>query len=603
MTEHNRARRRPLTPRGRHKARPSAGSSRGSSRSATGSEPTELEATAALPSVRDDSAAPVAATRPDGAMEARARGRRRAEALAPGSLPRAAGWTILTSIIPGSGLLATRLRGLGIVLIVALAAVLIGVVAWFALGDPLPTLLGLASDRRVIIGALCAAVILGLIWVLQILATNVAHNGMQRLTGWRRALSTLLAVVLMGVTAMPFAVGANNLYSAQGLLGNTTVFGGKKDSRIGTGKDPWAGTARLNIMLLGQDAGADRIGTRPDTIMVASIDTKTGRTALFSLPRNLQYVRFPAGSVEAKAFPNGFDAYGKDENLINAVWQWGDEHKDLFPGDSNPGLTATRHAVEETMGLDMDYYGMVDLEGFQDLVDAIGGVDINVERRIPMGGGTNQATGKKYPITGWIEPGEQHLDGLHALWYARSREGSDDFNRMCRQQRMIRIVSEEADPVTLALAFPQLVTATENNIVTDIPAQRLDAFVNLAQRVKKSGFTSYPITHEVDAPGSNTWKTGGHPDWDYLHQWVQASIADSMTSTKAGSVKGTDGTATPSSPAASSSAAPSTTATPSESAEPSQETQPSQQAPAAPAGTPQINQDPLKSCLPAGATG
>uniref|UniRef100_UPI001C3C7A73 LCP family protein n=2 Tax=Bacillati TaxID=1783272 RepID=UPI001C3C7A73 len=113
---------------------------------------------------------------------------------------------------------------------------------------------------------------------------------------------------------------------------------------------------------------------------------------------------------------------------------------------------------------------MVNLKGFEDLVNALGGVDLVVERRIPIGGGASE-------VEGYIEPGEQKLDGYHALWYARSREGSDDFNRMCRQQRIVRAVSEEADPTSLALSIPRLVTATEENIQTDIPVGNVDAFV------------------------------------------------------------------------------------------------------------------------------
>lgn len=546
------------------------------------------------------------------AAAARARGRRRAESTAPGSLRRAAGWTVLTALVPGTGLLTTRMRAAGIVILSTVVLGTLGVVAWFLLGDPVPTLLGLTSSRAVVIGVLAAAIVVGLIWCAQILLANLAHNTKERLQGARRAVSTLLAVLLVGTVATPFALGANGVYSAQGLLGNTDVFGGTDNGKIAAGKDPWANTERLNILMLGQDAGADRSGTRPDTIMVASIDTKTGRTALFSLPRNLQYVRFPEGTPEAQAFPEGFDAFGENENLLNAVWAWAEQNKELFPGDPNPGLTATRHAVEQTLGLSIDYYGMVDLKGFEDLVNAIGGVDINVERKIPIGGGTNQSTGGKYPITGYIEPGEQHLDGYHALWYARSREGSDDFNRMCRQQRMIRIVSEEADPVTLALAFPQLVTATEKNIETNIPSARLDAFVTLAQRVQKAGFTSYPITHEVDAPGADTWGRGGHPDWDYLHQWVQASIDDSMTSVQAESVKGTEPSPAPSTIAPTESAAPaeeSASAEPTEegsddaSAQPSDEATDSSEAPAATTTEPTIDEDPLKSCLPADEKG
>jgi LCP family protein required for cell wall assembly len=449
-----------------------------------------------------------------------------------GSLPRAAGWTVLTSFIPGTGLLATPLRKLGWVLlgIIVLAVVAAGV--WWATGDPLLTALKLLSSRKVLIGLMVAIGIVGVVWILQVVLSNLAHNTRERLRGRRRIISLVVALVMIIGVAIPFGRAEQYVYAAQGLLGNQSVFRSGGGSGKLSSNDPWKNKERVNIMLLGQDAGADRTGTRPDTIMVASIDTKTGRTALFSIPRNLQYVRFPKGTAAQKKFPEGFDAFGKNQNLINAVWTWANDNKDLFPNDDDPGLTATEWAVSQTLDLDIDYYAMVNLEGFSDLIDAIGGVNMDVERKIPIGGGTNQATGGKYPITGYIEPGEQKLDGDKALWYARSREGSSDFNRVCRQQRMVREVSQQANPTKLALNFTKLVGAAGSNIETDIPSDDLDAFVDLGWRVKDSGFASYPIVPGVDLPERRheNYFQGGHPDWDYLHKWVKESIEDSMAS-------------------------------------------------------------------------
>lgn len=396
----------------------------------------------------------------------------------------------------------------------------------------------------------------------------------------------LLAAVIVAVGAVPAARGVQSLWATQGLLGSDTVFAAGGGSPLGSGADPWEGVGRINIMLLGQDSGEDRTGTRPDTLMVASIDTETGSTALFSIPRNLENVRFPEGTVAAEEFPDGFDYYGSNQNLINAVWTWADEHEDLFSGEDaeNPGLTATTWAIEETLGLEMDYYAMVNLQGFEDLVDAIGGVEMVVERRIPIGGGTNQATGGKYPIDGYIEPGLQTLDGYHALWYARSREGSDDFDRMCRQQRMVRVVAQEANVPTLAMSIPGLVTATEENIQTDIPVGDLDAFVVLAQRIQEAGFTSYPITQEV----THTYDA----DWDYLKEWTQESIDESMESVEAEDVTGeTEPGSTE--PAETGATEDETTAE-----ETTQEATTEEETSAEESAEPEEEENPLESCLP-----
>ncbi|MCT1997553.1 LCP family protein [Brachybacterium muris] len=520
-----------------------------------------------------------------------------------GSLPVVAFWTVLTSLAPGTGLLTTTLRRVGWVLLGTLVVGTAAAGAWFAFGDPVRSGLKLLANRNVLVGLMVAVALVGLVWAIQIVLANLAHTARQRLEGAKRYIAFALAALMVVAVALPFGRGVQSLWAAQGLLGSETVFGqGTETGRLKEGKDPWAGVGRLNIMLLGQDAGADRTGTRPDTIMVASIDTETGRTALFSIPRNLEHVRFPEDTPAAEVFPDGFRYFGQNQDLINAVWSWAEDRPDLFPGDPEPGLTATRWAVEETLGLEMDYYAMVNLQGFEDLVNAIGGVDLVVERRIPIGGGAAK-------IEGYIEPGEQKLDGFHALWYARSREGSDDFNRMCRQQRIVRAVAEEADPTTLAMSVPGLVNATEENIQTDIPVRRLDAFVELALRIKDAGITSYPITQDVTF--------SGNADWDYLKAWTQASIEDSMKQTEPESVKGE--TQAGSTDPAPTGEAPSDQGTDSAGDDPTTEETPAEETPSQEPSSdpteqqstdgaepseeptteaPEIEQDPLKSCLP-----
>ena len=518
-----------------------------------------------------------------------------------GSLPKVAFWTVLTTLLPGSGLVTTHLRRIGWVLLAILALAAVTLTAFLVIGDPVRNGMMLLTNRSVLIAAMITAVVGGLVWALQIVAANLSHSRRQHLEGAKRYVALALAALMVVAVAFPVGRSVQSLWAAQGLLGSTTVFGGRdgEGRTLAEGKDPWANTERVNVLLLGQDAGDDRTGTRPDTIMVASVDTETGQTALFSIPRNLEKVEFPEGTPAAEEFPDGFDYYGPNQDLINAVWTWAEEHPDLFPDDPNPGLTATRWAVEETLGLDTDYYAMVNLQGFEDLVNAIGGVDLVVERRIPIGGGASS-------IDGYIEPGSQKLDGYHALWYARSREGSNDFDRNCRQQRIVRAVAEEADPATLAMSVPRLVSATEANIQTDIPVSNLDAFVDLALRIKDGGFTSYPITPDVTP--------SGNPDYEYLESWVQASIEDSMKQDPPESVLGetepgsTDPAETGAAPEEESSSddtadSEETTEEPTTEEETTEEETTEDESPtseATPTDEPTIDHDPLKSCLPGG---
>src|SRR5699024_7386506 len=196
--------------------------------------------------------------------------------------------------------------------------------------------------------------VVGLVWALQIVLANLAHTTRERLAGAKRYLALALAALMVVAVAVPATRGVQSLWALQGLVGSRTVFGGGEggDHPFTSVEDPWADAGRVNIMLLGQDAGADRTGTRPDTIMVTSIDTAGGRSALVFIPRNNANVQCPESTTAADEFPDGFDYFGPKQSLINAVWYWAEDRQELFPDDPNPGLTATTWAVEETLGLD-----------------------------------------------------------------------------------------------------------------------------------------------------------------------------------------------------------------------------------------------------------
>src|SRR5207237_10496630 len=121
---------------------------------------------------------------------------------------------------------------------------------------------------------------------------------------------------------------------------------------------------RLNILLLGGDGGLDRTGIRTDSISLASIDVATGKTVLFSLPRNMQYVQFPPGTTMAKQFPNGFP------DFAFGIYTWATENRNLFPGVSDPGALAVEQAVAQTLGIPVHYYALVNLQGLQSVIDA-----------------------------------------------------------------------------------------------------------------------------------------------------------------------------------------------------------------------------------------
>ncbi|HRA03803.1 MAG TPA: LCP family protein [Arachnia sp.] len=125
--------------------------------------------------------------------------------------------------------------------------------------------------------------------------------------------------------------------------------------------------------------------------------------------------------------------------MLNGIWTLGEEHADLYP-EGQAGLTAMMEAVEETLGLELNYYALVDMHGFSALIDAMGGIRLDIAKPIPIGGGGS-------PISGYIDPGDDVLlDGYHALWFARSRAESSDYERMVRQKCVMSAMVQQLDP-------------------------------------------------------------------------------------------------------------------------------------------------------------
>ncbi|NYG60313.1 LCP family protein required for cell wall assembly [Nocardioides daedukensis] len=263
---------------------------------------------------------------------------------------------------------------------------------------------------------------------------------------------------------------------------------------------------RYNVLLMGGDSGAGRFGLRPDSLTVASIDQETGRTVLVGLPRNLQNFKFAKGSVMDEQFPDGFDC---DECYINGVSTWAQDNTELFADPKTAGTDATISAVEGVTGLKINYWAMVNLEGFRNLIDAVGGVTLNVRHRIPIGGFST-------PVTRYIEPGVKKLNGYHALWFARSRTGSDDYARMARQKCVMNALATQISPKTVLANFEKITKASSAMVDTNLPASELDTFIGLALKAKSRRIGTVSIV----PPAINT----AHPDLDKIRTMVDKAI-------------------------------------------------------------------------------
>ncbi|MDF1479139.1 LCP family protein [Leifsonia sp. H3M29-4] len=277
---------------------------------------------------------------------------------------------------------------------------------------------------------------------------------------------------------------------------------------------------RYNILLLGGDAGPDRDGLRPDSITVVSVDAETGAATMIGLPRNLEYFPFVEGSPLAAEYPNGYgwDGCEVDVCLLNSVYTEvelisPEMYPDAAAQGSQPGIEGMRDAVEGITGLTIQYYALIDMQGFSDLINALGGVTINVETAVPVH--TDETFSE---VAYYIGPGVVQMDGYTALWYARSRHDTTDYDRMARQRQLQQAILEQFNPANVLAKFQSIAQASSQVVRTDIPQATLGYFVELASKTRE-----LPITDVELVPANGVEPED--PDYAYIRELVAAAVA------------------------------------------------------------------------------
>ncbi|MGH3929806.1 MAG: LCP family protein [Pseudonocardiaceae bacterium] len=435
---------------------------------------------------------------------------------------------LLSALLPGSGHLVLG-RRIGYV-ILGILLLLIGAGCLVTFRVPRNELLEYVLSSQALLYLVGAFLLVGVLWVLVIVSTYVLAVPRRSALG-RRLVGGILVAVLCAATVTPFGYAAYTANTQRILLNTVFPAASSPGGQSATGAEIRAiRKPRINLLLVGSDAGPGRVGTRTDTIMVASIDTKTGQATLFSLSRNLMLARFPAGSKLAKRFPKGFtDPHSPDspEYLLNALYSYGNEHPDLVPpGPSRiPGLNLLAASVSTMLGLQLDYYIQVNMSGFASIIDALGGLDVNVgPRPVPIGGiGVHGEPVKPF---GYIPAGLQRLNGEQALWYARSRTNTDDYTRMGRQRCLVKYIVDQKSPAKILSNFRAVTNATSSNIITNIPQDVLPALVQLAMKVKNQPLES--ISFDPTLPILNKRNRSfdtARPDFRYMRQVVQNAIS------------------------------------------------------------------------------
>lgn len=439
-----------------------------------------------------------------------------------GGLGRALLTTAAAAVLPGSGHLLLRRRRPGILILSTFVLLAVGGTV-LALREGRSGLLGLALDTRVLLGVEIGCGILAVGWMAVVVRTYVLARP-RRIGGGRRILGVAVVALLCLAVAAPFGFAADLAQSERSVVNTLFPTGG------GTAGADVALPAHINVLLFGSDAGTDRTGTRSDSMMVASVDTTTSRAVLFGLPRNLEHAPFPPGSPMAARFPDGFFD-PKDplsgEYLLNAEYTYAITHPGVAPAGPtpDPGLNLLMSSIGTMLGIPLDYYVKIDMAGFSSIIDAVGGVTIDVGP-VPLPIGGVLPDGTHVAPSGYVPAGVQHLDGDQALWYARSRRDSDDYNRMSRQRCMIQTLLKQKSAADLLAHFQAVAAATADSVATNIPQSFLPSLASLAGNGQSLELDSVAFDPTLHDPLQRDGKFDpSHPDYGFVRQVVATTIA------------------------------------------------------------------------------
>ena len=246
----------------------------------------------------------------------------------------------------------------------------------------------------------------------------------------------------------------------------------------------WDGKERLNILLVGVDEQGGGFNT--DTMITVSIDPATNQVVMFQLPRDTVDVPLPPGPVRntyGAVYPGKINSFAANANRT-----------DWFPGGKKnhiSGLNGLKAILGNLYGLDIKYFVQVNFEGFREVVDALGGVTINVQVPV-LDDNFPQPGGRRERL--FVPAGVQHMTGREALEFARSRKSTSDFERGARQQRVIVSLRQQLDVGSALRNIDVLAAAIGDSVRTDVPRELVPQLLGLAEQVDTRSIRSVTFT-------------------------------------------------------------------------------------------------------------
>ncbi|TSC97007.1 MAG: putative transcription regulator [Candidatus Berkelbacteria bacterium Licking1014_2] len=251
------------------------------------------------------------------------------------------------------------------------------------------------------------------------------------------------------------------------------------------------GDGRINIVLLGVGGKTHPGGALTDTNILLSVDPENHQAGLLSIPRDL-YVPI----VEKKYY-----------NKLNTVYNWGEENKKTAGG----GSQAVKDVVGRILDLPIHYYIKADFTALEKIVDALGGIDVTVEKDLydPLFPAVNMIDYEPFSI----KAGRQRLNGKIALKYARSRETTSDFDRSKRQQQVLTAIKDKA--LTLGVLsnpvkIKDIISILGDHLRTDLQFQDMERLVKIIKDIDSQNIANFTLDTSTDGLLTSTADENGY---------------------------------------------------------------------------------------------
>ena len=253
---------------------------------------------------------------------------------------------------------------------------------------------------------------------------------------------------------------------------------------------PATADSRITILLTGIDKTSERTHSLTDTLLLVSVNPKTGQVSMVSFPRDIaEFPLYSGGTFKGK---------------INSLYAYAGSHKTEFPDGPLPSLT---HELSYLIGIPINYYAAIDIDGFKRMIDEVGGVKVTLDKAL-----NDQHYNWLDGSFGlYIAKGTHLLDGRTALAYVRSRYGAgdNDFTRAARQQNLLLALRKKLTDPSMLPHLPGVLNVAGDTIRTNFPPDRIDEMLTLASAVDDKTVQRVVLRPPIYSIHPPTNSTGG----------------------------------------------------------------------------------------------